>query len=36
MSGHYTLRIWDTPGFVWDRVRDVQLAVKYRYWTRFR
>lgn len=35
MSGLYTIRIWDTPGLVWDRVRDVQLAIKYRYWTRF-
>ena len=34
IDGSYRLRIWDTEGFRWDRVRDVQVLLDYRYWTR--
>jgi hypothetical protein len=33
LDANYVLRIWDDEGFTWDAVRDVQLLVKYRYWT---
>ena len=33
LSGIYRLRIWETPGLMWDRLEDVQLVLKYRYWS---
>jgi hypothetical protein len=35
LEGNYVLRIWDAPGFDWNKVEDVQLVLRYRYWTRF-
>ncbi|MCC7540735.1 MAG: hypothetical protein IT379_31250 [Deltaproteobacteria bacterium] len=35
LEGSYRLRIWDAPGFDWNRVEDVQIVLDYRYWTRF-
>jgi hypothetical protein len=29
------LRIWDEPGVNFEAITDVQLSLKYRYWTRF-
>jgi hypothetical protein len=34
LSGTYSLRIRDTPGLVWGKLRDVQLLVNYNYWSR--
>jgi hypothetical protein len=36
LEGNYTLRVYDTDGFVWDRgaLEDIQLVMHYRYWTR--
>ncbi|MBI5535279.1 MAG: hypothetical protein HY898_21305 [Deltaproteobacteria bacterium] len=33
MSGTYRLRIWETPELVWSRLEDVQMVLKYRYWS---
>ncbi len=34
LSGSYMLRIWETPELDWRRVEDIQLVLRYRYWTR--
>src|SRR5690606_38119884 len=34
LSGAYSVRIYDTPALVWDRVEDIQLVPNYRYWSR--
>lgn len=36
LDGNFTLRVWDKPGVKFDAIADVQLLLKYRYWTRFR
>jgi hypothetical protein len=33
LDANYIVRIWDDEGFNFDAVKDVQLLVKYRYWT---
>jgi hypothetical protein len=35
MDGSFTLKVWDGPGFKFDAIKDVQIIVNYRYWTRF-
>jgi hypothetical protein len=35
LDGSFMLRIWDEPGVNFDAIADVQLYLKYRYWTRF-
>jgi hypothetical protein len=35
LDGNFILRVWEEPGFRFDAVQDVQILVKYRYWTRF-
>ena len=35
LDGTFTLRVWDEDGFDFDAIEDVQLILKYRYWTRF-
>ena len=34
LDGSYRLRIWDNGSLQWDRLEDVQLVLKYRYWSR--
>jgi hypothetical protein len=34
LSGTYSLRIRETPGLVWQKLKDVQLLVQYDYWSR--
>jgi hypothetical protein len=34
LDGTYTLRIWDDPALNWDRLEDIQLVLRYRYWSR--
>lgn len=34
LDGTYTLRVWGDEGFSFGTIEDVQLFVKYRYWTR--
>ena len=34
LDGSYRLRIWDSPYLMWNRVEDIQLVLKYRYWSR--
>ncbi len=33
LDGSYRLRIWDSPSLHWDKVDDVQLILKYHYWS---
>ena len=35
MDGSFSLKIWDAPGLKFDAIKDVQVIVNYRYWTRF-
>jgi hypothetical protein len=34
LDGHYRLRIYDTPALRWERLEDIQIVLKYRYWSR--
>ncbi len=34
LSGTYSVRIWDDLALAWSNIEDVQLMLKYRYWTR--
>jgi hypothetical protein len=34
IEGAYTLRVYDTEGFDFSKLEDVQLMMSYRYWTR--
>lgn len=33
LDGTYRFRIHDRPGFVWERLEDVQIVLKYHYWS---
>jgi len=33
VDGRYQFRIWESPGFEWEKVQDVQLVMQYRYWS---
>lgn len=35
IHGTYTLRIWNVPGLVWQHLADMQIYLKYRYWSSF-
>lgn len=35
LDGHYRLRIWDSGKLDWSRLEDVQIVLRYHYWTRF-
>lgn len=34
LSGSYRLRLHARPSLDWDRVEDIQLVLRYRYWSR--
>ncbi len=34
LDGAFVLRVWEEPGVSFDNIEDVQLVLKYRYWTR--
>ncbi|MCL2825424.1 MAG: hypothetical protein FWD57_15640, partial [Polyangiaceae bacterium] len=34
LDGSYRLRIWDDGSLQWDRLEDIQLVIKYRYWSK--
>jgi hypothetical protein len=36
MDGNFILRVWDADGLDFNSIQDVQIVLKYRYWTRFR
>jgi hypothetical protein len=36
LNGDYVLRIWQTPELDWSAVEDIQILLRYRYWTRQR
>jgi hypothetical protein len=35
VQGNYRLRIYNTPGLRWENVEDVQILLRYRYWSAF-
>jgi hypothetical protein len=35
LDGNFVLRVWDEGDVNFDAIQDVQLYIKYRYWTRF-
>jgi hypothetical protein len=35
LDGTFVLRVWDESGVNFGGIEDVQLAIDYRYWTRF-
>jgi hypothetical protein len=35
VQGNYTLRIYNVPGLRWANIEDVQIYLKYRYWSAF-
>jgi hypothetical protein len=36
IGGEYVLRVWDSPDVAFENIEDVQLYLKYRYWTRLK
>jgi hypothetical protein len=34
LDGNYRLRIWDSASLDWSRIEDIQVVLKYRYWSR--
>ncbi|HMR73851.1 MAG TPA: hypothetical protein PKD61_02025, partial [Polyangiaceae bacterium] len=34
IEGSYRVRIFDKPSLRWNKVEDIQLVLKYRYWSR--
>jgi hypothetical protein len=34
LDGRYKLRIYESPALRWNRLEDIQLMVRYRYWSR--
>lgn len=36
LSGEYILRVWDSSDVSFENISDVQLYLKYRYWTRLK
>jgi len=34
LDGNFRLRMYDADGLNWNAVEDVQLVIRYRYWTR--
>jgi hypothetical protein len=35
LDGSFRIRIWDEPGVNFEGIEDIQVVLKYRYWTRF-
>ncbi len=35
MDGTFLIRVWEEPGVDFSSIDDVQVVLKYRYWTRF-
>lgn len=35
LDGEFTIRVWEDDQFSFEKIQDVQLVLKYRYWTRF-
>jgi hypothetical protein len=33
LDGNFIVRVWDEPGVSFGNIEDVQLVLKYRYWT---
>lgn len=34
LDGRYKIRIYESPALRWNRLEDIQLMVRYRYWSR--
>jgi hypothetical protein len=35
LDGNYILKVWEEPGVDLGGIDDIQVVLKYRYWTRF-
>jgi hypothetical protein len=35
LDGNFVVRIWAEDGVDFDSIKDVQLVLHYRYWTKF-
>jgi hypothetical protein len=35
LDGNFAIRVWEENGIDFDSIQDVQVVLKYRYWTRF-
>lgn len=35
LDGQFVIRVWEDDQFSFEKIQDVQLVLKYRYWTRF-
>jgi hypothetical protein len=33
LDGSYRLKIWDRPGLTWEHLQDIQIVLRYRYWS---
>ena len=33
LGGSYRLKVWDADELMWERVEDIQIVLKYRYWS---
>ncbi len=33
LDGSYRFRVWDSPQLRWNRLEDIQLVLRYRYWS---
>jgi hypothetical protein len=34
LDGRYRLRIYESPALRWSNLEDIQLMIRYRYWSR--
>lgn len=34
LNGNFALRVWEEPGINFDGIKDVQVLLNYRYWTK--
>ena len=35
LDGAFSIRVWEDEGIAFDDIEDIQVVLKYRYWTRF-
>jgi hypothetical protein len=36
LDGNFVVKVWEEEGMNFNAVEDIQLVLKYRYWTRFK
>jgi hypothetical protein len=35
LDGNFAVRVWDDDSANFSAIQDIQIVLKYRYWTRF-